>query len=133
MEIIGLIILIFLVWGIISSIINSIKQKKYEEEIVLNLGPSLENGLSALEASAIDINFIKNKAKELKEVIEKNKIILKNENDEVINICPKCGETLTVKTVNWHGRIFGCPNYPQCHYLIKVKDIKEGTFYNLHF
>lgn len=132
MEIFGIIILILIIWGVISSIINSIKQKRYEEEILRDVGPTLEKGLSELE-SATDINFISKEVKELKEIFEKNKIILKNENDEVINICPKCGDTLTVRTVNWYGRIFGCPNYPECHYLKKVKDIKEGTFYNLHF
>ena len=132
MEIFGIIILILIIWGVISGIINSIKQKRYEEEIVRDVGPALEKGLSELE-SATDINFISKEVKELKEIFEKNKIILKNENDEVINICPKCGDTLTVRTVNWYGRIFGCPNYPECHYLKRVKDIKEGTFYNLHF
>lgn len=132
MEIFGIIILILIIWGVISSIINSIKQKRYEEEIVRDVGPTLEKGLSELE-SATDINFISKEVKELKEIFEKNKIILKNKNDEVLNICPKCGDTLTVRTVNWYGRIFGCPNYPECHYLKKVKDIKEGTFYNLHF
>jgi len=133
MEIIGIIILIFIVWEIISGIINYIKQKRYDEEIIKNVGPALEKGLSELETLAIDMNFINKKVKELKELFEKNKIIIKNENDEIINICPKCGDTLTVRTVNWYGRILGCPNYPECHYLKKVKDIKEGTFYHLHF
>jgi len=133
MEIIGIIILIFIVWGIISGIINSVKQKKYDEEIVKNIGPALEKGLSELETLAADMNFINKKVKELKELFEKNKIIIKNENDEIINVCPKCGDTLTVRTVNWYGKILGCPNYPECHYLKKVTDIKEGTFYHLHF
>jgi len=129
MEIFGIIILVLIIWGVISGIVNSIKQKRYEEEIARHVGPALEKGLSELE-SATDIS---KKVKELKEIFEKNKIILKNGNDEVINICPKCGDTLTVRTVNWYGKIFGCPNYPECHYLKKVKDIKEDTFYNLHF
>ena len=133
MEIIGIIILIFVIWGVISGIVNSIKQKRCEEEIVRNVGPTLEKGLSRLEDSAMDIILVSKKVKELSNLFEKNKIILKNENDEIINICPKCGDTLTVKSVNWYGKILGCPNYPKCHYLKKVKDIKEGTFYNLHF
>lgn len=133
MEIIGIIILIFIIWGTISGISTSIKQKRYEKEIIRDVGPALEKGLSELEASATDIDLINKKVKELKEFFEENKIILKNKNDEVINICPKCGDTLTVRTVNWYGRIFGCPNYPECRYLKKVEDIKEGTFYNLHF
>lgn len=132
MELIGIIILI-IIWGIISSIISSIKQKRYEKEIVRDFGPVLEKWLSELDASATDINFFGNKVKELKDSFEENKIILKNEKDEIINICPKCGDTLTVKTVNWYGRIFGCPNYPKCHYLKKVKEIKEGTFHGIHF
>lgn len=133
MEIFGILILILIVWGIISGINTSIKQKRYEQELIKDVGPALEKGLSELEVSATDINFVTKKVKGLKELFEKNKIILKNENDEVINICPECGDTLTVKTVNWYGRIFGCPNYPECHYLKRVKDTKEGTFYNLHF
>jgi hypothetical protein len=133
MEIIGIIILIFITWGVISGIVNSINQKRYEEEIVRDVGPTLEKGLSGLEDSTMDIILVSKKVKELSNLFEKNKIILKNENDEMINICPKCGDTLTVKTVNWHGKIFGCPNYPKCHYLKKVKDIKEGTFHNLQF
>lgn len=133
MEIIGIIILILIIWGIVAGIFDSIRQKRHEEEMIKNIGPSLEKGLSELEASTTDINLISKKLKELKEFFEENKIILKNEDNEVINICPKCGDTLTVKTVNWYGRILGCPNYPECHYLKKVKDIKEGIFYNLHF
>jgi predicted RNA-binding Zn-ribbon protein involved in translation (DUF1610 family) len=133
MEIIGIIILILIIWGVISGIRTSIRKKRYEEKIIRDVGPVLEKALSELEVSATDIDFISKKVKELKGFFEENKIILKNENDEVINICPKCGDTLTVRTVNWYGKIFGCPNYPECHYLKKVKDIKEGTFYNLHF
>jgi len=133
MEIIGIIISTLIICGIISSIVNSVNQKRYEKEIVRTVGPILEKGLSELEDTAIDISLVSKKVKDLNDLFEKNKIVLKNENEEMINICPKCGDTLTVKTVNWYGKIFGCPNYPKCHYLKKVKDIKEGTFYNLHF
>lgn len=122
-----------IIWSIISGITNSIRQKNHEEEIIKNIGPSLEKGLSELEASAADLNIISNKIEELKKKVEKNRITIKSESGEVINICPNCGDTLTVKTVNWHGRILGCPNYPKCHYLKKVRDIKVGIFRNLHF
>jgi len=86
MEIIGIIILILIIWGVISGIRTSIRKKRYEEKIIRDVGPVLEKALSELEVSAMDIDFIGKKVKELKGFFEENKIILKNENDEVINI-----------------------------------------------
>ncbi len=133
MEIIGL-ILLFLLFSWIWAIVDSIKQKKHDKEMARSVGPTLEKALSELEDSATDINLINERLKKLNNFFEKNKIVLKNENDKVINICPKCGDTLTVKTEKHRGRIIYCPNHTECNYLTKkVEDIKEGSFHNIHF
>lgn len=44
---------------------------------------------------------------------ENEKVELKNQNGEIINICEKCGSYM--KIVKWRGNPFlGCSNYPHC-------------------
>jgi ssDNA-binding Zn-finger/Zn-ribbon topoisomerase 1 len=49
-----------------------------------------------------------------------------------LNICPNCGDTLSVKDTAWYGRILGCPNYPSCRHLVKIDDIKDGAFMRIY-
>lgn len=130
MEAIIIIIVVMILIGVVSNFIDSVKRKKIEKETAEKLGPILEKALAIINTA--DIEEFEKRIKTLEDNFTNELVILENEEGKPINICPKCGDTLTAKDTAWHGRIFGCPNYPNCHYFVKVKEIKTGTFYRLN-
>jgi ssDNA-binding Zn-finger/Zn-ribbon topoisomerase 1 len=102
MEIIGIIIFIFIVWGIISSIIEKHRQKirdKAAHEIL--------DGIDLQKESEVIMNINKS----LNFFVDANR-------------CPLCGDILTARRqpVYWTGRrkVYGgylmCNDYPKCKF-----------------
>ncbi len=52
-----------------------------------------------------------------------NSLAVIREGERNISICPKCGDTLTVRNTGYYGKILGCPNYPRCRFLIKSSEL----------
>ncbi|MCW6700669.1 NERD domain-containing protein [Anaerococcus sp. NML200537] len=56
-----------------------------------------------------------------KEIKEKEaKLDMKEEKDENIKLCPKCGSPLEIRTGRY-GSFLGCTNYPACTYVESIK------------
>ena len=110
--------------------IRSARRKRLEKEMAEKLGLLLDEALMTINAT--HIKTIKKQLKVLKDDFKRCSVILEDSQGSSLNICPKCGDTLTIKDTAWHGRIIGCPNYPNCRYFKKVDEIKSGTFYELN-
>lgn len=130
MEIIIVLIVLLLGYGAISNVIHSVKRKKNEKEMAEKLGPILDKACESVNAR--NIEDLKRQLRVFKDNFTDELVVLQDEKDKSINICPRCGDTLTVKDTSWHGRIIGCPNYPNCGYFEKVSEIKPEIFYELN-
>ncbi|MBI5376378.1 MAG: topoisomerase DNA-binding C4 zinc finger domain-containing protein [Candidatus Schekmanbacteria bacterium] len=120
-TIIGIIVFFYLVL-----LISNYCERKRQEKLIKKLGPKLDNLLTRVEA--IETVVLVKEINHIKQRFFKTLAKLKEENGEYINICPKCGDTLAVKDTAYYGKIFGCPNYPNCRYLVKVADKNANTF-----
>ena len=83
----------------------------------------LEKKLTGIQIQSITSDF-----ENIQRKLRSQFVALKDEKGNVVNICPKCGDTLKVKTTMYYGKIFGCPNYPKCRHLIKWSDCRPETF-----
>ena len=106
----------YVIKAIITSLIETISNKRYEKKVEPQVN-QLINKVDSLDFS------------EIKTELDKIKIDFDNRlsslklNEDLINKCPSCGDTLTIKNTSYYGKIISCPNYPKCRYKIKISDI----------
>jgi hypothetical protein len=103
--------------------------RRRRRRLIAGLAPRLDSLVARLDD--IPSNLLDRDFRETKDLFLNSLATLKGRNDSIINICPKCHDTLTVRTTSYHGRIFGCPNYPQCGHLIKVANLNSEVFEHL--
>ena len=101
----------------ISNYFKRKRENKFAEEFL----PEVDALLVDLEAKEIDI--LRSDLRSIKDTFDNQLAILEDEKGNILNICPKCGDTLTIRNTKYYGEIIGCPNYPKCRYLIKVRDL----------
>ncbi|MDP8202341.1 MAG: topoisomerase DNA-binding C4 zinc finger domain-containing protein [Candidatus Tenebribacter burtonii] len=117
-------IVIFLIYIYIADLIDRFRDKKYEKKIE----PRVEQLLS--KVNTLDFSKIHNDLNEIKNDFDNRLTLLKLDND-VINKCPNCGDTLTIKSTSYYGKIISCPNYPKCLYKVKISDIDLSSINKL--
>jgi len=105
------------------------RDRRREEQLAKQIGPKLDELLDRI--TSVDTVEISSELNGLKYKFTNQLAILKDENNTVLNLCPKCGDTLKVKNTGYYGKIFGCPNYPKCRHLKKVADLEPDTFDSL--
>jgi hypothetical protein len=130
----GLLIIIAIIFGIwaIGAIIDAVserRRKKREDQLANEYGPKLIELEKRLDS--VGIASVKRQLHSVQHQLESQLTVLEDENGKIINICPKCGDTLKIKMTNYYGKILGCPNYPKCRHMIKWSDCKPEMFYTL--
>jgi len=124
-----IIVLVIYVLFKIYSKIDDIRTSRYNRRMAEELSPVLKKVAESVNAGKIA--ELEEQIKSLEDVFKDGMVILEDDSGNPINVCPYCGDTLSAKTVNWYGRILGCPNYPKCRYLVKVKEIKSGMIFDI--
>lgn len=100
----------------ISNFFERKRENKFAEEFL----PEVDALLADLEGKEIDI--LRSDLRSIKDTFDNQLAILEDAKGNILNICPKCGDTLTIRNTKYYGEIMGCPNYPKCRYILKVRD-----------
>lgn len=114
---------------IVFSAISRYFDRKRRKRLVTELGPRLDSLMARVDRIPSDL--VANEFREAQAYFLDSLATLKGKHDFIVNRCPKCQDTLSVRTTSYHGRIFGCPNYPKCRHLIKVADLNPDNFDHL--
>lgn len=107
------------------AIVNHLRRRRREKLSAAELGPIVVSLTHRL--NMIDKGNLTSELKETKERLDASYATLLH-SDKVINRCPNCQSTLTVRRTTYYGTILGCPKYPACRYMIKLRDLSDLTF-----
>lgn len=128
MKTILLILTIILIFYLAAKIIE-FRDRKRHKLIAQEFGPRVDVLLT--EISNTDINFLKFQLDSIKKIFMDHLVILEDDDGNILNLCPKCGDTLTVRQTRYYGKILGCPNYPNCRHLVRVDSLDPNIFHSL--
>lgn len=117
-------ILVFAGLLLLSYILGKVSDRRRyrrECELVDELAPDLASLVD--NADGIDIQELRSRLEATKNLLARHMAVLVDSEGEVINRCPKCGATLTLRNTKYYGQILGCPNYPDCRHYLRVADL----------
>jgi hypothetical protein len=121
---IGFFAFIFIITFIVELIKTTKKrilENRYYKKLLMDLMPFIQN--VEIETFTQALAELETKWKELKT----GKVILRNSQGEIINLCKKCGGYMQI--VKWRGDTFlGCSNYPSCRSTKRITEIKKIEF-----
>jgi len=118
-------ILFYILYSVVSGYLHRRRQRR----LVVELAPKLDSLIHRIDE--IPIGTVSKEFRETKELFYNSLATLKGTDNSTINRCPKCHDTLSLKTTLSYGKIFGCPNYPRCRHLVKVVDLDCHVFDHL--
>lgn len=128
MSLIYVIVVLIFVFFVFSAVSGHLERRR-RKRLVTELAPRLASFIARVDRIPGDL--FANEFGEARSHFLQSLATLKGKNDLIINRCLKCQDTLSVRTTSYHGRIFGCPNYPKCRHLIKVADLDPKDFDHL--
>jgi len=128
MKTILLILTIILIFYLTAKIIE-FRDRKRHKLIAEEFGPKVDALL--IDISHTDIIFLKSQLESIKREFMDHLVILEDYDGNILNLCPKCGDTLTVRQTRYYGKILGCPNYPNCRHLVRVDSLDPNIFHLL--
>lgn len=103
------------IWHICAKLISIIKEYFYYRDI-------LKNSINKITNVNLEIyNKLEDAYRHAFKEYYAQKIILKDQNGVVINICPKCNNYLRI-IHGRRGKFWGCTNFPRCRY---TKDFEK--------
>lgn len=124
MKILLIIVSIYLFFYICGKISDFL----YGKRLVKEFEPKVDDLIDEVKPIYQNAPTLKEELAMLQVKLQENIAVLKDDKGNILNICPKCGDTLAVRDTIHYERIFGCPNYPKCRHLIKVSDLDFDSF-----
>jgi len=119
----------FILFCILFSAVSGYFDRRRQRRLVAELALRLDFLMTRLDDIPLDL--VAKEFRETKGRFLNSLATLKGRDDTIINRCPKCHDTLSVRNTSYHGKIFGCPNYPKCGHLIKVADLDSDSIEHL--
>ena len=129
MRFLLILLIIFLIFFLLGKI-NDFRIRKREKQIAQEFGSRADSLLE--DISHIDIEMIHSRINSIKNAFFNSLVILQDKDGIILNLCPKCHDTLIVRKTQYYGKILGCPNYPSCRHLVRVASLKPHIFHELN-
>lgn len=113
------------IWGWVAAH----RERKRAEKSARVLSPKVRELIAVAES--VDVDSLGHDAASLNEAVDERLVALLDSRGSAVNLCPRCGDTLTLRSTVRYGEILGCPNYPRCRHLVRVSDLRAEDFLSL--